>query len=79
MLREFLATFWLLHLAMHLGLCGFRAGNGKPLYLTEATGQYNLQVLCRLFLTEGAVTIVFGIAVWFLLPDCSYTSSREAN
>lgn len=35
MLREFLAALWLLHLTMHLGLCGFRAGNGKPLYLTE--------------------------------------------
>ncbi|KAL6889157.1 major facilitator superfamily domain-containing protein [Trichoderma evansii] len=28
-----------------------------------------------LFLTEGAVTVVFGIAVWFLLPDFPETAS----
>jgi hypothetical protein len=25
---------------------------------------------CRLFLTEGIATVVFGVAIWFLLPDC---------
>lgn len=41
MLREFLVAFWLLHLTMRLGLFGFRAGNGEPLRLTEALGQYS--------------------------------------
>lgn len=78
-LREFLVVFWLLHLTTHLGLFGFRAGNGKSLRLTEAIGKYSLKPLRRLFLTEGAVTIVFGIAVWFLLPDCEYIPSREVE
>ena len=36
----------------------------------------------RLILTEGIVTIVLGIAVYFLLPDCRYldrTSSLQIH
>lgn len=26
----------------------------------------------RLFLSEGMVTVVVGVAIWFLLPDCEF-------
>jgi sugar phosphate permease len=27
-----------------------------------------------MFLIEGLVTIVFGVALWFILPDCKFLS-----
>jgi hypothetical protein len=30
---------------------------------------YALKFL-RLFLTEGIATVIFGVVIWFLLPDC---------
>lgn len=34
-------------------------------------GQDNLaDILDRLFLVEGVITIAFGIALIFILPDC---------
>ncbi|UKZ61444.1 uncharacterized protein TrAtP1_002709 [Trichoderma atroviride] len=41
----------------------------------NASGSSGLSGWQWLFLTEGAVTIVFGIAVWFLLPDFPETAS----
>lgn len=26
----------------------------------------------RLFLTEGIATVLFGVVIWFLLPDCRF-------
>lgn len=33
---------------------------------------FMLTISCRLFLSEGLVTVVVGVAVWFLLPDCEF-------
>ncbi|PON27785.1 hypothetical protein TGAM01_v203552 [Trichoderma gamsii] len=41
----------------------------------NASGSSGLSGWQWLFLTEGAVTVVFGIAVWFLLPDFPETAS----
>ncbi|KAL7914323.1 major facilitator superfamily domain-containing protein [Trichoderma velutinum] len=41
----------------------------------HASGSHGLSGWQWLFLTEGALTIVFGIAVWFLLPDFPETAS----
>lgn len=30
--------------------------------------------ISRLFLVEGIATVIFGVAIWFLLPDCKYNS-----
>lgn len=31
---------------------------------------------CRLFLTEGIATVIYGVAIWFLLPDCKSSIYR---
>jgi hypothetical protein len=49
----------------------FLVGNGKIAYTTNT--QCNGNTNCyRLILTEGIVTIVLGVAVYFLLPDCEH-------
>jgi hypothetical protein len=30
--------------------------------------------ISRLFLVEGIATVMFGVAIWFLLPDCKNNS-----
>lgn len=46
----------------------YQAGNGEFLFLHP---QYNLLTTTRLFLIEGIATVIFGVALWFLLPDCA--------
>jgi hypothetical protein len=33
----------------------------------------------RLFLSEGIATVIFGVAIWFLLPDCKSILSCAFN
>lgn len=37
------------------------------------SGSHGLSGWQYLFLFEGLVTVVFGVAVIFLLPDCEFT------
>lgn len=46
----------------------YQAGNGESLFLHS---QYNSLTTARLFLIEGIATVIFGVALWFLLPDCA--------
>lgn len=38
----------------------------------DPTNQMQMSVLIanRFFIVEAVVTITFGIAIWFILPDC---------
>ena len=46
----------------------FPDGNGRTHFI-HCSFQHGLRFF-RLFLTEGIATVLFGIAIWFLLPDC---------
>lgn len=51
-----------------LGLVAYPAGNGMFEMFTKPTAV--LIIVCRLFIVEGAVTIVLAVVVLFCLPDC---------
>jgi hypothetical protein len=64
----YLAAFLPLRLTLCPVLEVFLDGNGKPspkLHLSDS--ELNIP---RLFLTEGIATVIFGVVIWFLLPDC---------
>ncbi|PNP57217.1 hypothetical protein THARTR1_02747 [Trichoderma harzianum] len=65
-------------LGLHKDICGNCSGiiGGLLAFAFDhASGSHGLSGWQWLFLTEGALTVVFGIAVWFLLPDFPETAS----
>lgn len=57
---------------MPLDHTGFQDGNGERV-TTPALKSAKLTLSRRLFLSEGIVTVVVGVSVWFLLPDCKFS------
>lgn len=64
---EFSVAFLHLHSTLYLGPGAFLGGNGKQLHASYPESGLTFH---RLFLTEGIATVIFGVAIWFLLPDC---------
>ncbi|KAL5087056.1 hypothetical protein Trisim1_008438 [Trichoderma cf. simile WF8] len=57
------------------GNCSGIIGGLLAFAFDHASGSHGLSGWQWLFLTEGAITVAFGIAVWFLLPDFPETAS----
>lgn len=54
------------------------AGSGEVPHLRYCCHDEYLQI-CRIFLIEGIITVLFGVCVWFFLPDCKSWFFRIAQ
>jgi hypothetical protein len=57
-------------LTLYLARPDYLDGNGKHPLLRSFPLLGQSLIYHRLFLTEGIATVIFGVAIWFLLPDC---------
>lgn len=44
------------------------------IFLKPSSSSATNAEISRLFLVEGIATVIFGVAIWFLLPDCKHSS-----
>lgn len=67
---------WLLVSTVYLDEVVCPVGNGKYTHLMyPQSSTYLFAHTYRFFLVEGIFTILFGISLWWIFPDCKKTSS----
>lgn len=72
--QTFSAVFLLMHLILFLVLEDFLDGNGKS---QKHDSMFINSHYIRLFLVEGIATVIYGVALWFILPDCKCQSPSD--